>query len=117
MAFTGDALLIRGCGRTDFQQGNAHKLFHSVRDKVFTLGDATLVYPAHDYKGRTVTTVGEERRLNPRLGDGITEDAFVATMAALKLAAPRQILEAVPANMNCGRPAAEPVAQTAEALP
>ncbi len=103
-AFTGDALLIRGCGRTDFQQGDAHKLYRSVHDKVFTLPDDTLIYPAHDYQGRTVTTVAEEKRFNPRLGVAITEDAFVDIMANLKLAAPKKIDEAVPANLKCGMP-------------
>ncbi|MCB9652920.1 MAG: MBL fold metallo-hydrolase [Deltaproteobacteria bacterium] len=103
MAFTGDALLIRGCGRTDFQQGDARKLFHSVRDKIFGLPDNTLIYPGHDYKGRMVSTVAEEKKFNPRLGDGRTEDEFVELMASLKLATPKKIHEAVPANMLCGR--------------
>ncbi|MDP2341986.1 MAG: MBL fold metallo-hydrolase [Deltaproteobacteria bacterium] len=103
-AFTGDALLIRGCGRTDFQQGDARKLYRSVHNKVFTLPDDTLVYPAHDYQGRTVTTVAEEKKLNPRLGGAVDEDAFVAIMANLKLAAPKQIEQAVPANLKCGMP-------------
>src|SRR4029078_10038097 len=67
--FTGDALLIRGCGRTDFQGGSATLLYHSVRTKLFTLSDTTLVYPAHDYSGRTVSTIGEEKRHNPRLSE------------------------------------------------
>jgi len=70
MVFTGDALLIRGCGRTDFQEGDPHELYRSVHGKLFALPGATLIYPAHDYKGRTVSTVDEERRLNPRLGRG-----------------------------------------------
>lgn len=102
MAFTGDALLIRGCGRTDFQQGDARKLFRSVHEKIFTLPDETLIYPAHDYKGRTVTTVGEEKRLNPRLGGGKTEAEFVAIMAGLNLPKPKAIDEAVPSNLRCG---------------
>jgi glyoxylase-like metal-dependent hydrolase (beta-lactamase superfamily II)/rhodanese-related sulfurtransferase len=104
MAFTGDALLIRGCGRTDFQQGDARKLYRSVHDKIFTLDDDTLIYPGHDYKGRTVTSVGEEKRLNPRLGGDKTEDEFVDIMANLKLAYPKKIDEAVPANLKCGLP-------------
>lgn len=106
MAFTGDALLIRGCGRTDFQQGDARVLYRSVHEKLFTLPDDTLIYPAHDYKGRTVTTVGEEKRLNPRLGRNRSEDEFVALMAGLNLPKPRLIDEAVPANLNCGLAAA-----------
>lgn len=103
-AFTGDALLIRGCGRTDFQQGDARKLYRSVHNQVFTLPDDTLVYPAHDYQGRTVSTVAEEKRLNPRLGVDVDEDTCVAIMANLKLAAPKQIEQAVPANLKCGMP-------------
>jgi len=104
MAFTGDTLLIRGCGRTDFQQGDSTKLYRSVHDKIFTLPDDTLIYPGHDYKGRTVTSVGEEKRLNPRLGGGKTEAEFTEIMANLKLAYPKKIDEAVPANLKCGVP-------------
>jgi sulfur dioxygenase len=104
MAFTGDALLIRGCGRTDFQQGDSRKLYRSVHEKIFALPDDTFIYPGHDYQGRTVTTVGEEKRSNPRLGGGKTEDEFVALMANLKLAYPKKIDEAVPANLQCGLP-------------
>lgn len=106
MAFTGDTLLIRGCGRTDFQQGDPHKLYRSVQDKIFCLPDDTCIYPGHDYKGRTVSTVGEEKRLNPRLGAGKTEAEFVALMANLNLAYPKKIDEAVPANLKCGLPEA-----------
>lgn len=106
LAFTGDALLVRGCGRTDFQQGDSRKLYRSVHEKLFTLPDATFVYPGHDYLGRTMTTIGEEKRLNPRLGRGIDEDAFVGIMANLKLAPPKKIGEAVPANLKCGLPEA-----------
>jgi glyoxylase-like metal-dependent hydrolase (beta-lactamase superfamily II) len=102
MAFTGDALLIRGCGRTDFQQGDARTLFRSVRERILTLPDATLLYPGHDYRGRTVTTVAEEKRWNPRLGLEKSEDEFVAIMAALKLDYPKRMDESVPANLRCG---------------
>ena len=106
MAFTGDTLLVRGCGRTDFQQGDARRLYESVHSKIFTLPDACVIYPGHDYKGRTCTTVGEEKRFNPRLGGGKTVDEFVAIMAALDLAPPARLAIAVPANQNCGvRPA------------
>jgi sulfur dioxygenase len=108
MAFTGDAVLIRGCGRTDFQQGDARRLYRSVADHIFSLPDTTLLYPGHDYRGRTVTTVAEERRHNPRLGGGRTEDSFVALMAELKLAAPKKIAEAVPANLALGRLPGDP---------
>jgi sulfur dioxygenase len=101
MAFTGDALLVRGCGRTDFQQGDARKLYHSVTEKIFTLPDDALIYPGHDYKGRTATSVGEEKAFNPRLG-GKTEEQFVQVMSELKLAPPKKIAIAVPAIQRCG---------------
>lgn len=100
MAFTGDTLLIRGCGRTDFQEGSSEKLYSSVHKKIFTLPLATKLYPAHDYTGRTVTTVDEEKRLNPRLTKSLTE--FIKIMDNLKLSYPKMIDEAVPANKMCG---------------
>jgi sulfur dioxygenase len=105
-AFTGDALLIRGCGRTDFQEGDARTLYRSVHEKIFTLPDATLLYPAHDYKGRTVTSVEEEKRLNPRLGRDKSIDDFAAIMASLALARPKKIDVAIPANLYVGIPGA-----------
>jgi rhodanese-related sulfurtransferase len=102
MAFTGDALLIRGSGRTDFQQGSAHTLYHSVHEKIFTLSDGCLLYPGHDYKGRTVTSVAEEKTFNPRLGGGRSEPEFVELMAGLGLPYPKKIDIAVPANLLCG---------------
>jgi len=104
MAFTGDALLIRGSGRTDFQQGSAPALYRSVHEKIFSLPDACLLYPGHDYKGRTVTSVAEERKHNPRLGGGRTEREFVAFMSELQLAYPKKIDVALPANLYCGVP-------------
>ncbi|XP_072317257.1 persulfide dioxygenase ETHE1, mitochondrial [Eucyclogobius newberryi] len=100
MAFTGDALLIRGCGRTDFQQGCSKMLYESVHNKIFTLPDSCLVYPAHDYQGQTVSTVGEERRYNPRLTRTLEE--FVDIMNNLNLPKPDKIDIAVPANLVCG---------------
>ena len=100
--FTGDALLIRATGRTDFQNGDAGGLYDSITRALFTLPDATLVYPAHDYRGRTVTTVREEKRWNERIA-GRSRDAFIAVMGALHLPEPKQIREAVPANRACGR--------------
>lgn len=100
--FTGDTLLIRGCGRTDFQQGDAATLYGSVHDKLFSLPAETAVYPGHDYQGRTSSNIGEEQRLNPRLGDGKSKEQFVEIMNELKLARPKKILEAVPANLSCG---------------
>jgi sulfur dioxygenase len=102
MVFTGDALLIRGCGRTDFQQGDAKMLYDNVTKKLFTLPDETLVYPAHDYNGRTSSTIGEEKRWNPRLGGGQTVIEFIQTMNNLNLDMPKKINEAVPANVSVG---------------
>ena len=109
MAFTGDVLLVRGTGRTDFQQGDAHKMFSSIHSQIFTLPDSYLLYPGHDYKGRTVTSVAEERRFNPRIGAGKSEEDFVDIMAHLALAKPKKIDEAVPANLHCGLTAEETV--------
>ena len=102
MAFTGDCLLIRGSGRTDFQQGSAHSMYLSVRTQIFTLPSSCLLYPAHDYRGLTVTSVEEERRFNPRLGGDIGEQDFIGYMNNLGLAHPKQIDVAVPANLKCG---------------
>ena len=107
MAFTGDALLIRGCGRTDFQQGDARQLFRSVRERVFSLPEHCLLYPGHDYRGLTCSSVGEERMYNPRLADSIGEGDFVGYMTHLGLAHPKQMDIAVPANMRCGKPERE----------
>jgi glyoxylase-like metal-dependent hydrolase (beta-lactamase superfamily II)/rhodanese-related sulfurtransferase len=104
MAFTGDCLLIRGSGRTDFQQGDARRMFHSVREKIFSLPPTTLLYPGHDYRGLTVTSVTEEQQHNPRLGLGIGEDDFVGHMQNLGLPHPKRIDVAVPANLQCGKP-------------
>lgn len=100
--FTGDALLIRGCGRCDFQQGNAATLYHSVQDKLFSLPDTCEVYPGHDYNGRTITTVAEEKAFNTRLGGDASEQDFVGYMDAMQLPHPRLIDHAVPANMKSG---------------
>src|ERR1044071_3195379 len=105
MAFTGDALLICGCGRTDFQQGDARTLFRSVRGRIFSLPDDCLVYPGHDYRGLTQTSVGEEKLYNPRLAESVGEGDFVGYMTHLGLPHPKQMDVAVPANMKCGKPA------------
>lgn len=104
MAFTGDALLIRGAGRTDFQEGSAQTLFRTVRDQIFSLPSHCLLYPGHDYNGRLVTTVAEEKKYNPRLGDGVREEDFVGYMDNLGLPHPQRIAVAVPANLRCGEP-------------
>lgn len=102
LIFTGDALLVKGCGRTDFQEGSADQLFSSVREKLFKLSDETEIYPGHDYKGYSKSTVGAEKKFNPRLNLAISQDAFVAIMNNLNLPFPKKILEAVPANLLCG---------------
>jgi glyoxylase-like metal-dependent hydrolase (beta-lactamase superfamily II)/rhodanese-related sulfurtransferase len=99
---TGDALLVRGTGRTDFQEGSSSKLFKSVRDHIFSLPDDCRVYPGHDYNGIMSSTVVEERRFNPRLGGELSESDFISSMENLNLAHPNKIDQAVPANMNCG---------------
>ncbi|MGA8032759.1 MAG: MBL fold metallo-hydrolase [Casimicrobiaceae bacterium] len=110
MAFTGDAMLIRGCGRTDFQQGSAHRLYVSIKTRIFTLPDDCLLWPGHDYRGLTATSVAEEKAHNPRLGGNVSEADFAGYMQNLGLPHPRQIDVAVPANMVCGRPPDEGLA-------
>lgn len=100
--FSGDALLIDGCGRTDFQNGDAESLYRSVTEKLFRLPDELLVYPAHDYQDRQVSSIGQEKRRNPRLGQGRTLDEFKAIMAGLDLPYPKFIDYAVPGNRLCG---------------
>lgn len=102
--FTGDVLLIRGSGRTDFQGGDAGKSWDSIVNKLFQLPDDTTLYPAHDYKGWTSSTIGEEKRHNRRLA-GKTEAQYVAIMQALKLPNPKMMDIAVPANLICGKAA------------
>jgi glyoxylase-like metal-dependent hydrolase (beta-lactamase superfamily II)/rhodanese-related sulfurtransferase len=104
MVFTGDSLLIRGCGRTDFQQGSAHKLYRSIKDRLFTLPDDCVVWPAHDYAGRTSSSIGEEKRLNPRIGGQANEQDFVGYMDNMRLPHPKKLDVAVPANLRAGRP-------------
>jgi len=101
MVFTGDALLIRGCGRTDFQQGDPGLLYDSIQ-KIFSLSDDTLIYPGHNYHGLTVSTVREEKLFNPRLANK-TRLEFIEIMNQLNLSPPQNINEAVPANLNCGK--------------
>ena len=99
---TGDALLIRGCGRTDFQSGDAGTLYDRVTQHLFTLPAETLVYPGHDYRGNTVSTIGEEKQWNPRFV-GHDREQFIEFMHNLDLPNPKKIAEAVPANERCGR--------------
>ena len=99
---TGDALLIEGCGRTDFQNGDADALYASVTEKLFVLPDETLVYPAHDYLGRRVSSIAQEKQRNPRLGQQRTLVQFRHLMANLNLPYPKFIDYAVPGNLQCG---------------
>lgn len=99
---TGDALFIRGCGRTDFQSGDAGTLYDSVRQRLFTLPDETFVYPGHDYQGHTVSTIGEEKQWNSRFA-GRNREQFIELMDTLHLPSPKKIIEAVPANERCGK--------------
>lgn len=114
---TGDALFIRGCGRTDFQGGDAGVLFDSVTQRLFTLPEETLIYPAHDYRGCTASTIGEERRWNPRFterdGRGANRlrhrASFIEFMTNLELPEPQKMMEAIPANEHCGNLASPPM--------
>ncbi|MDE2349075.1 MAG: MBL fold metallo-hydrolase [Gammaproteobacteria bacterium] len=108
IALTGDCLLIRGTGRTDFQHGDAHTMFRSIRDQILSLPAECLIYPAHDYRGLSVSTVAEERRFNPRMAESIGEEDFVGQMRNLNLPHPRLLDVAVPANLRVGRPDTEP---------
>ncbi len=99
---TGDALFIRGCGRTDFQSGDAGTLYDAVTQRLFVLPDSTWVYPGHDYRGQTVSTICEEKQWNPRFV-GRDRETFRQFMASLNLPNPQKIMEAVPANERCGR--------------
>lgn len=100
--FTGDCLLINGCGRTDFQQGDSATMYCSITEKLFTLPADTLVYPGHDYKGFAVSSIKQEMALNVRLGSNKTQAEFIDIMANLNLPYPRYIDEALPANQACG---------------
>lgn len=102
MVFTGDALLIEGCGRTDFQNGDVEALYKSVTEKIFSLPNETLVYPAHDYNDRYVSSIVQEKKRNPRLGGGRTLEQFKVIMKNLKLPYPKFIDYAVKGNQQCG---------------
>jgi glyoxylase-like metal-dependent hydrolase (beta-lactamase superfamily II)/rhodanese-related sulfurtransferase len=103
-AFTGDCLLIRGCGRTDFQEGDPKVMYRSIHEQIFALPDDCLLYPGHDYRGLTTTSVAEEKKYNPRLGGELNENDFAGYMDNLGLAHPKKLEIAVPANLKCGRP-------------
>ena len=101
LVFPGDALLIRSCGRTDFQEGSSETLYESVHEQIFSLPKHYFIYPAHDYRGFSMSTVGEEKLLNPRLA--LTKEKFVVFMKNLNLAYPNLIDESLPANIKCGK--------------
>ncbi|PJZ70957.1 Zn-dependent hydrolase [Leptospira perolatii] len=103
MVFTGDSLLIRGTGRTDFQEGSSAILYESITEKLFRLPDDTQVYPAHDYQGFTTSTIALEKELNPRIGGNRSKEDFRKIMKELQLATPKKMHLAVPANLGCGR--------------
>lgn len=115
--FTGDSLLIRACGRTDFQQGSAQQLFHSIKHKLFTLPDDCNLYPGHDYAGRTSSSIGEERRLNPRIGGEANEGDFIGYLDNLALPHPKKLNIAVPANLKAGKPADDQLPRTPDWAP
>lgn len=100
--FTGDALFVRGCGRTDFQGGNTEALYNSITNQLFQLPDDTIVFPGHDYKGFVYSTIGEEKKWNPRIANKTLEE-FKSIMDNLNLPEPKKIHEAVPANRACGK--------------
>lgn len=102
VVFTGDILLIRGSGRTDFQSGDAARSYDSITGRLFTLPDETIVYPAHDYTGFTCSTIGEEKCFNPRLGGGLSREAYIHIMQSMDLEKPKMIDLAVPGNQRCG---------------
>jgi sulfur dioxygenase len=104
--FTGDALMVRAAGRTDFQEGDPSRLYRSIRDQLFTLPDDCVLYPGHDYQGRTSSTIGEERRFNPRIGGGAREEDFVGYMRNMALPHPKAMEASVPANLRAGEPKA-----------
>jgi glyoxylase-like metal-dependent hydrolase (beta-lactamase superfamily II) len=117
MAFTGDCLLIRGAGRTDFQEGDTAAMYRSIHEQIFTLPDDCLLYPAHDYRGLTATSVAEERKFNPRIGGEISLGDFTGYMKNLGLAHPKLMDIAVPANLRCGRPDSAEAGEQAAADP
>lgn len=101
-AFTGDTLFVRDCGRTDFQLGSNEQMYHSLTEKLFTLPEDTLVFPAHDYKGFTQSTIGEEKSFNARVGEGKTYQDFCTIMDNLNLPSPKRLDISVPGNLKCG---------------
>lgn len=102
--FTGDSLLIGSCGRTDFNSGDAGALYDSITNRLFAFPEDTLVYPGHDYQGKTCSTIGEEKLNNPRIGMHVSREEFIATTNSIKLAPPDHLREALSSNLRCGMP-------------
>jgi glyoxylase-like metal-dependent hydrolase (beta-lactamase superfamily II) len=102
MAFTGNALLIRGCGRTDYRSSDAGTLYDSITERLFSLPDDTLIYPGHDHEGRSFSTVGKEKAHNPRVGNGISRERFIKITQDLQPEPPPRIHEVLPSNVRCG---------------
>lgn len=100
--FTGDTLLVRDCGRTDFQLGSNEDMYHSLTQRLFTLPEDTMVFPAHDYKGFSQSTIGEEKKFNVRAGSGKSFEDFSTIMDNLNLPNPKRIDISVPGNLKCG---------------
>ncbi|NND00837.1 MAG: MBL fold metallo-hydrolase [Gammaproteobacteria bacterium] len=117
MVFTGDSLLVRGCGRTDFQQGSARKLFNSIKNTLFALPDDCIVFPAHDYQGRTASSIAEEQKFNPRIGGQADENDFVGFMENMQLPHPKKLDIAVPANLKAGQPVDDQLPEQPEWAP
>lgn len=103
--FTGDSLLIGSCGRTDHHSGDPGAQYDSITEKLFALPDDTLVYPGHDYHGKTCSTIGEEKTHNPQIGAHVSRQAFIEAVSSIKLDPPQRLFEALPANLRCGMPA------------
>jgi len=102
MAFTGNTLLIRDCGRTDYRSSDAGTLYDSITERLFSLPDDTIIYPGYDHEGRTFSTVGDEKAHNPRVGNGIPRDRFISISRSLHTEPPLRIHEALPSNVRCG---------------
>jgi glyoxylase-like metal-dependent hydrolase (beta-lactamase superfamily II) len=100
--FTGDSLLIGSCGRTDYHSGDAGTQYDSITEKLFAFPDDTLIYPGHDYHGKTSSTIGEEKTHNPQIGAHISRQAFIDAVSRIELDPPQRLFEALPANLHCG---------------
>jgi sulfur dioxygenase len=102
MVFTGNALLIRGCGRTDYHSSDAGMLYDSITERLFRLPDDTIIYPGHDHEGRSYSTIREEKTYNPRVGNGISRERFISITQNQQPEPPLRIHDALPSNVRCG---------------